>query len=468
MLEPFEATSDDPWDRVKAAHLLSRAAWGGTDAEIDRVLSLGPVAAVDWLLDFPDADSDEMEPNNGPDLSNIDGYPKSFSERQRIFQGKTPEEKKILVQQMNQANQEALRAIVVWWVKRMSTGNYPMQEKLTFFWHGHFTTSARDERSAWLMWAQNETLRRNAAGNFSTFVHQISHDPAMLDYLNNSQNRKAHPNENYARELMELFTLGIGNYTEDDVKQVARAFTGWAHDGEQFVYRKFDHDTGVKYFLGHEGNYDGDDAINIILHQPSCAPFICTALWNFFVNEETNAMVCQNLADVMRENNFELRPVLRTLFSSKAFYADENIGAIIKCPVQLVVGTSRVLETRNPNYGFLHDALEQMGQVPLQPPNVKGWPGGRMWINTSTLFVRQNTAMNLANAGGRRNVPDRFTDPSMSTEAIVDQWVATLIQRPIAADRRQVLIDSIGPRPNENSVRNMINLVLSMPEYQLC
>ncbi|MGN6627975.1 MAG: DUF1800 domain-containing protein [Tepidisphaeraceae bacterium] len=471
MLAPFTPTDDDPWDRVKAAHLLNRAGFGGTVDEVEKVYKLGPVDAVNWLMDFPNGASDEIAPDDGPDLSGIEGYPRSFADRQRIFRNKTPEERQILQQQMNQANGEALRAISLWWIKRMASCAYPLHEKLTFFWHGHFTTSARDERSAWLMWQQNETLRAHAAGNFGQFVHAISHDPAMLDYLNNQQNRKAHPNENYARELMELFTLGIGNYTEDDVKQVARAFTGWAHDGESFVFRKFDHDTGVKSFLGRTGNFDGDDAINIILQQRSCAPYICGKLWAYFVNENVDALVVQSLGQLFRDENYEIRPVLRTMFASRAFYAPQNIGAIIKCPVQLVVGTTRQLQVQQQgrgNFGFLQGALQQMGQVPLQPPNVKGWPGGRLWINTSTLFVRQNTALALANMTDRRRNATRFNDPSMTTDQIVDHWLATLIQRPVDPERRRVLVDAVGPKPNENSVRNAINLILSMPEYQLC
>src|ERR1041384_3715444 len=162
------------------------------------------------------------------------------------------------------ANRQTVFLTLEWWLYRMGNGPYPMQEKLALFWHGHFTTSARDERSALLMWQQNELLRKMAAGNFGKFVAAISRNPAMLDYLNNNQNIKAHPNENYARELMELFTLGIGNYTEDDVKEAARALTGWGHDAEQFVYRRVLHDFGEKKFLGRTGKLDGDDIIKII------------------------------------------------------------------------------------------------------------------------------------------------------------------------------------------------------------
>lgn len=480
-LEPFVESSSDPWDRVKAAHLLNRAGFGGTEQEITRVLEAGPQRAVDELLDFPDGPSDLISATDQPDLSHIEGYPRTFAERRKLFEGKTAEERMLLNQRMNQANQQALRAIATWWVQRMAYGPYPFHEKLTLFWHGHFTTSARDERSAWLMWQQNETWRAHAAGNFGRFVKAVSRDPAMLDYLNNQQNRKARPNENYARELMELFTLGIGNYTENDIKEAARAFTGWAHDGEAFIFRKFDHDDGEKTFFGVRGPFDGDDIVDLILRHKACGPYIASRFWNFFVSEQYDPAVIASLGDVLRENDYELRPMIRTLLTSKAFYHRQHIGAQIKSPIQLVVGTVRLLGLKMPEVNRLNGALTQMGQVPLMPPTVKGWPGGKMWINTSTMFVRYNTVLWLAggepvvsgrrgvDAANRRNRPSGVeVDAEGTADQIVDRWVERLIQRPIAEEKRSVLIEAVGPKPTESSVRDMVNLILSMPEYQLC
>src|SRR3954452_19699683 len=305
LLQPYTPSSDEPFDQVKAAHLLNRAGFGGRPDEIERVMKLGPQDAVDWLMDFPDAPADEESKTDQPDLSPVEGYPKNFRELRDKLANKTPEERKALQQMLMQANREALVQVVGWWMKRMASGPFPLQEKLTLFWHGHFTTSAKDERAALLMWQQNELLRRQSAGNFREFVRQISRDPAMLDYLNNQQNRKAHPNENYARELMELFTLGIGNYTEDDIKQAARALTGWAHDGEGFIFRKFDHDYDVKTFMGRSGKFDGDDIIDIILQQPASAPYIANRLLSFFVMDNPDPAICQSLGMVLRENGFD-------------------------------------------------------------------------------------------------------------------------------------------------------------------
>jgi hypothetical protein len=491
LLQPYVPTSDDPFDAVKAAHLLNRATFGGKPEEVDAVVEMGPGKAVDALLDFPDASADEQSKADVPDLSSVgDGYPSTFEERRKLFMGKTEEERMSLNQQLMARNREAMTATMQWWLKRMTYGPYPMQEKLTLFWHGHFTTSARDERSASFMWNQNELLRANAAGNFRTFVRQVSRDPAMLDYLNNQQNRKQRPNENYARELMELFTLGIGHYTEDDIKQAARAFTGWAHDGEDFIFRKFDHDYGPKTFFGRTGNFDGDDVIDIILQHRECAPYMAGRMLNFFVQDEPDPEVCKSLGAVLRENEYDLRPALQVLFKSRLFYSSGVIGGQIKSPVQLVIGTMRLLEVEPPNMLSLVGAMEQMGQVPFAPPNVKGWPGGRTWINTSTIFVRYNTAVWLAGGGtpvtggrgaarfvqmrgmGRFGMASPRFDPKAqgaSHSEIVDAWVSRLIHRPIDPQRKKVLIDALGDRPEMNSnVKRMIQLIVSMPEYQLC
>lgn len=488
MLQPFKPSSDDPFDHIKAAHLLNRAGFGGTEKEIDQVLRLGPQKAADWLLDFPNAPAEEQSQKDVPDLSVVEGYPGDFRAIREKMRNMSPQERKEYRQMLQRANRQAIVETASWWLKRMAYGSHPLQEKLTLFWHGHFTTSAREERSATLMWNQNELLRRNAAGNFRTFVREISRDPAMLDYLNNQQNRKAHPNENYARELMELFTLGIGNYTEHDIRESARSFTGWAHDGDDFIFRKNEHDTGQKTFMEHTGNFDGDDIIEIILQQPACPRYIASRLWEFFAYESAEQPIIDHLAAVLKDNKWELRPVLRAMLTSKAFYGPRAIGAQIKSPIQLVVGTVRILGLDMPQSRIVGPALNQMGQVPLEPPNVKGWPGGRAWINTSTLFVRYNTGVWLA--GGSREVPmspafagkksnmrmrnaeSDFNPPdakSATATEVVDAWVARLIHRPIGSEKKRILIDALDGRPDdERNVKKMVQLILSMPEYQLC
>ncbi len=474
-LRPYSPAKDGEFDAVKAAHLLNRAGFGGTEDEIRRVMELGPVEAVEWLLDFPDAGAEEISQDDVPDLSNVEGYPKNYREIRELTRDMTEEERKAYRQKLMRANRAAVLVTSAWWVKRMAVGPYRLQEKLTLFWHGHFTTSARDERSAMLMWQQNELLRRQAAGNFGEFVLNISRDPAMLDYLNNQQNRKQKPNENYARELMELFTLGIGNYTENDIKEAARAFTGWGHDGDNFTFRKNDHDNGDKQFFGRRGNLDGHDVIDAILDHRACAPYIAGRLFSFFAYENPEPEITQRLGQVLREDKWDLRPMLRALFTSQPFYSDKAIGTQIKSPVQLVVGTSRLLGLEPPVGRSLGDALAKMGQVPLEPPNVKGWPGGRDWINTSTLFVRYNTAARMVGGNGMvgrgaRGGAGISLDGMSGKPAyeIADAWIARLIQRPIESEKRRVLIESLGEKPSDESVKKMVQLIVSTPDYQLC
>jgi uncharacterized protein (DUF1800 family) len=367
-----------------------------------------------------------------------------------------------------------------------------MQEKLVLLWHGHFTTSAKDDRAELLMWNQNELHRRMAAGNIKDYVHKISHDPAMLDYLNNTQNRKQHPNENYARELMELFTLGIGNYTENDIKESARAFTGWTHDGDDYVFQKYAHDNDTKYFLGKSGNFNGDDIVEIIFQHPACAKYLAGKVFKWFAYDEPDAPLVESLASILRDSNWELRPLLRTILTSKAFYSEKAIGVQIKAPVQLVVGSSRLLGTtiqrQGGGFAAMSSPLNLMGQMPFYPPNVKGWPGGHLWISTSTLFLRYNTVVKMTTGeafapvsfskkgpverkGGRGGMKVDFMptgDELRTAEEIVDKWVARLIQRPIDSEKRQVLVDSLENRPTEENVKKMVQLIVSMPEYQLC
>ncbi len=490
LLKPYKPSAEDPFDALKAAHLLNRAGFGGTPEEIRKVMEMGPEAAVDWMMDFPDAGADEQSQTDLPDFTSIEGYPKDFRSLRELLAGKTQEERMALQQQLMAANRQAIFETVRWWMNRMCYGQHPLQEKLVLFWHGHFTTSAKDEKIASLVWNQNELHRRMGAGNFREYVKQISRDPAMLDYLNNTQNKKAHPNENYARELMELFTLGIGNYTEDDIKQSARAFTGWTHEGDDFVFRRYDHDDGVKQFMGRSGTFNGDDIIEIILQHPACAPYIASKMWKFFAYEELEEGLGESLGAMLKENGWELRPIIRTMLTSRGFYQPRAIGSQIKSPVQLVVGTIRQLGLQTPNAQQLAFAMNQMGQVPLQPPNVKGWPGGRMWINTSTVFVRYNTCVYLAGgtmpgtfgirgiigkgqAGGSGKpgpeVSGNFRPGAGgSAQSIIEEWLTRLIQRPVEERQKQILLEAMEGRTDERAVRNMIQLIMSMPEYQLC
>lgn len=409
---PLPASKDLQWTRSHAAHLLRRAGFGGTPEQAAHLLRLGRDAAVDLLVDY------DRTPQEDP------GYPLDAfvaTPPRGVFAGLNEsqrQELKRVILAVGVANANAVRE---WWLRRMVITARPLEEKMTLFWHGHFTSGLREVKSPQLLYRQNEFLRANALGNFKALVKGISRDPAMLIYLDNASNVKNQPNENYARELMELFTLGEGNYTEQDVREAARAFTGWtirfrggkrvraAGDGAQqdvFMVRRDQHDDGAKTFLGHTGNFDGDDVIDIIFEQPAISRFLARKLWTFFVEPNPEAQAIEAFAEVIRRNQFDLKESMRTLFRSDAFYSPRARFALVKSPTELVVGTFRLLEVPPGNLRGAAQAMTQMGQELLQPPNVRGWVGGRSWINTSTLFARYNAVAGLVyGSGGRQFKP---------------------------------------------------------------
>ncbi len=470
-LAPWEPTPDEPFDRFRAGHLMNRAAFGGTPDELDALVEIGPDRAADILLDFPDASAVEMNANDVPDESSLTDVPRNDIERRQAMTearqqaGGNDQDTRTAMQLLRQAWTRASRQHIAecqqWWIRRMADGPYPLQEKLTLFWAGHFTSSFRDDRDgSWRLWNQNELLRRHAAGNFIELVRRVSRDPAMLKYLNNDRNNKNSPNENYARELMELFTLGVGNYSERDIKEVARAFTGWGHDGVEFRFRPDFHDDGEKSVFGVTGNMGGDEVIALLAQHPACGPYVSGRLYHYFVGEAPDEAVVASLARVLVNANFELRPLLRTILRSRAFYDSANIGNRIKSPVQLLAGTHRLLAVQVPGATQINRQLEKLGQVPFAPPNVKGWPGqfdGRRWINTATLLARYNFASEVA--------ADADPQGKGSPDASVDYWLDRLIPRAVDATKRRRLVATVS---QPGGLRSAVKLMVSMPEYQLC
>jgi uncharacterized protein (DUF1800 family) len=427
--------------------------------------------------------------------------------------------------QIQRQQRQMIEDLRGWWLQRMVDTPRPLQEKMTLFWHGHFATQSQKIRSPQLMLEQNDLFRRYAAGNFQTLTLEVSRNPAMLRYLDNNTNRKEHPNENYARELMELFTIGIGNYTEQDIKEAARAFTGWTFgipgipggggglgfgilvggNGRRvqpqpiFMFRRQFHDDDEKQFLGRKGNFDGEDVVNIIFEQPATAKFLCGKLYTFFVSDEpAPAGVVEAMADLLRESKYELKPVLEALFRSEEFYRPEVIGGQIKSPVQLVAEAMKQLNAKIDPPSILTFLTRQMGQVLLDPPNVKGWDGGQAWINTTTLLARYNFANFLVNGaplggpgrrpgggggmggffGFRAPRPEPHVDVKAlvpmdmrrNPEQIVDQLAERLLAVPLAADQRADLV-SYMKKPADDplaQVRGLIHLIMSSPNYQLC
>ena len=278
-----------------------------------------------------------------------------------------------------------------WWLQEMLTTPSPLSEKMTLFWHNHFVSSQQKVRSPRLMYRQNLLLRTHALGNFGAFLHAIARDPAMVIYLDNASNRKARPNENFARELMELFTLGEGRYTEQDVKEAARAFTGWSIDPAtgEFMFRPMQHDEGVKTVLGRSGNFNGGAVLDVLLDRPETAEFIVAKLWREFVSPNPDPVEVKRIAQRFRDSRYDIAVALRAVLVSDAFYARAHRASLVKSPVDLVVGTLRQFRfTTGEPLPFVF-TTGQLGQNLFAPPNVKGWPGGEAWINSTTLLARK-------------------------------------------------------------------------------
>jgi uncharacterized protein (DUF1800 family) len=294
----------------------------------------------------------------------------------------TPEQRKL----QNEGIRDAFAAMSTAWMERMATGPGQLREKMALFWHGHFACrTRRPDDSLQLL----NTIRAHALGGFSDLLLAVSREPAMLQFLNNQQNKKEHPNENFAREVMELFTLGRGNYTETDVKEAARAFTGWSYDGHNnFVFRERQHDAGSKTFLGHTGNLGGEDVLTSILQQPAAAAFLVTKLYRFFVNDVPNPAHIGPLAVAFRRSHYDIADLAERLFSADWFYDAANVGVRIKSPVELIAGLRRTLGVQVDNALPLLGYQKALGQTLFMPPNVAGWPGGRNWIDSSSLLLR--------------------------------------------------------------------------------
>jgi uncharacterized protein (DUF1800 family) len=490
MLKPLPASK---WNFATAAHLLNRAGFGGSPTEIERLAALGLEAAVDQLVDYSKTPDDTPKPEWAkPDADRAEKF--------RQLRNATDEERKEMQRQRQREQREHFLELQHWWLKRMATTRRPLQEKLTLFWHGHFATSMQKVRDAYLMWLQNETLRTHASGGWFEMLEAVTRDPAMLIWLDQAQSRPNHPNENYARELMELFTLGEGHYSEHDVLEGARALTGLTLDRvtQQAVHRPRLHDPGEKTILGKTGRFDGHDFLRQIVGQPQAAGFICAKLWSFFAAENPAPELVEALAGKFRQGGNQFGPLVRTLFLAEEFYAPEVVRQQIKSPVQLLVAAARQLERDLPPPRMASNALRQLGQDLFAPPNVKGWDGGAAWINTNTLLARHNLALTLvtgenalpavapkqAKPRSRPRIERALArqragavDPTklVPVEARVgaERVVATLERRLIQArfndkDRATLLayVETQGDL-DEHDILGVLRLAMCTPEYQL-
>ena len=404
----------------------------------------------------------------------------------------TPEQRKL----QNAGFRDAFAAMSLAWMERMATGPAQLREKVALFWHGHFACRVRKpDDSLQLL----NTIRQRALGKFGDLLVAVSQEPGMLQFLNNVQNKKEHPNENFARELMELFTLGRGYYAETDVKEAARAFTGWSYDGQnRFKFKERDHDAGAKTFLGRTGNWKGEDIIAIILQQTATATFVVTKLYRFFVNDAPHQGHIEALATAFRRSDYDLTDLVERLFSAGWFYDKANMGVRIKSPVELVAGLRRTLNLQVANAQPLLGYQKALGQVLFLPPNVAGWPSGRNWIDSSSLLLRlelpsilfKNAEVALHLKDDENDITPQTTSQQRAVQnttnvhlplAPLQQLCASvpaaeqpellakfLLQHPLRPDNLALVHQAANKAstPDER-FRNILVSLLSLPEYQL-
>ncbi|MBV9671114.1 MAG: DUF1800 domain-containing protein [Acidobacteriales bacterium] len=495
VLTPFQGSQ---WNYEKAAHLLNRIGFGGTPADIESVHAQGLDAILRQLVDS----RDEPDKVPAPPWAHPQNLKEIRAALQALKEGSPERKEKMREMQEMQAAQ--ILDLRYWWLKRMMTARNPLREKMTLFWHGHFATSIQKVNNCYWMWLQNETFRRNALGNFKSLTRQISRDPAMMIYLDLQESRKEHPNENWARELMELFTAGIGHYTEEDIRESARAFTGYRLDNttQDFQFAANQHDNAQKTFMGKTGAWDGDDVIDILMEKPACSEFIAAKLWRFFVEDPPPQKIVSAVANRLRAEKYEIRPVLREIFSSAEFFSESAMHSHVKSPVEFLLQTTKLLESELPPPKVAQNAMVQMGQLLFAPPNVKGWDGGLTWISPSTLLFRYNFAGYLASgdipatpkivqqttaAATPAALPHPTSPPPPprrpinvtqiappelrgNPDVLVARLVTRVFQRQLPRKQldifKQFLVSS-KLETSDRTIRALLHLMMSTPEFQL-
>ena len=405
----LEPISESDWDIKKAKHLLERAGFGGTPEEINRIFILGPQGAVNHLVNYENIPDEFLKTFNESGIHDpgLINFPPSRPATTKLARD-TGEALGIKVKASGNRKMQPIvnkfffwlrasmletRRLAYWWAERMLITPRPLEEKMTLFWHNHFANSEAKIRDYRKLQLQNATFRKHATGNFRELLIATAQDPAMLYFLDAGQNIKGAPNENFAREIMELFTLGDGNYTEKDIREAARAFTGWNTDDLVFLVDDDKHDSEEKIVLSNIGNFDGVDVINILLAQESSAKFLVKKIYKEFVSEYYDEKTINSLAHILRENDYELKPLLKTIFLSKDFYSSNAMGTHIKSPVVLIVNTYKKLGLHEiPGIPDFNEASTLMGQTLFWPPTVAGWAGGKSWITPGLLMERGNFA----------------------------------------------------------------------------
>lgn len=392
------------WSKQEARHLLNRAGFGGSPGEIEKFHAMGRETAVKFLLEPTEEVAAFPLPEWAKPEVVKENLREVFEERAELRKKRATlspeafekEQRELNRKQLVDARQQGTES-QTWWIGRMLKSSAPLREKMTLFWHDHFATSTQKVRGPFMMIRQNELFREFAFGNFRELTQRIVRDPAMMIYLDVQRSDKKQPNENFAREVMELFTLGEGNYTEEDIRNAARAFTGYQLNrlNGEVTQSARSWDDGEKTVFGQTGKFNGSDIVKLIFRKPECSEFMARKIWEFFAYENPSDALVKQLGKVLRDANYEMKSLLAEMFLSEEFYQPREMGNQIKCPVQYLVQMLKELEVEQAPMRWLVDGQTQLGQVLFMPPNVAGWDWGKAWINTNTLLARYNVAGNL-------------------------------------------------------------------------
>ena len=479
-------------NRLKNQHLLWRSSFGPMAENAADLDNISQKKLWELLVKTSAKKPDKIEVAQNL----IDGLMKGIKDVVELQKKElTTDQKK----QMQQQSREDLKSLNIRWLEEMINSEAQLREKMSLFWHGHFACRVIN---SYYQQELLQTIRENALGDFRALLKEVSKSPSMLQFLNNQQNRKQHPNENYAREVMELFTMGRGNYTENDIKEAARAFTGWGFNLQgEFVFRKGQHDDGKKTFLGKTGNFDGDDIINMLLEQKQTARFITQKIYKYFVNDTVDTAKVEWLSERFYKNDYDIKKLLEDIYLSDWFYDEKNIGSRIKSPVELLAGIRRLLpmEMQNDQAQLLFQRT--LGQILFYPPNVAGWPGGKNWIDSSSLMLRlripqiitANDAMDIRPKSDDDVAMGQMMDANMKKmqdavkggtatiewatvnkifekvprEELLQKISATILQTRSQVSNR-VLDKYLNNESRENYIKSAVVNLMSTPEYQLC
>jgi len=422
-LTPISAAD---WNYDFAEHLLDRAGFGGTPEEIQALAKMTPAQAIARLVRFEGTDISKLPPfdESGIHDPGLEPFPPSRPAVTDLAKEKG-EALGIKVKPSGNRRMQPivdeffywLRASVLetnrvayWWANRMLASPQPLREKMALFWHGHFASNEAKVRDYRKLLGQLQLFEKQGTGNFRDLTVAVAQGPAMLEFLDAGVNVKGASNENFAREIMELFTMGVGHYTEKDIREAARAFTGWNYKDLTFVVNKDQHDETSKTFLGQTGNFDGVQIIDIIMQQPVTADYIAGKIYKYFVREDLSPELQKRLGSILRDNKYELRPLLETIFMSRDFYSPASVGTRIESPVELAVSTYKKLGLKSiPGVPDFNSVTSSLGQQLFQPPTVAGWAQGQSWITPGLLLERANFARDVLFPDISFLPPDRYT-----------------------------------------------------------